>query len=183
MRRANPRHSNEGNLRQSFEYPLPCESRWGGAFVTSSTGGVSGRSSCTRHLPFDNRSEPIGKLANGGPSRTRTYDQGIMSHRMTLRGHVSLGEGRQKYNRANLLLTLSFCQFCKSGYDWGLYRQCTYRTPPLLRMPKPGSQVLVPLLIKLGACLKRRTRRAMEPFFVRTLALKALFRCFGPKRG
>ena len=102
---------------------------------------------------------------------------------MTLRGHVSLGEGRQKYNRANLLLTLSFCQFCKSGYDWGLYRQCTYRTPPLLRMPKPGSQVLVPLLIKLGACLKRRTRRAMEPFFVRTLALKALFRCFGPKRG
>jgi hypothetical protein len=48
-----------------------------------------------------------------------------MSHRMTLRGHVSLGEGRQRYNSANQLLTMSFCQFCKSGCDWGLYRQCT----------------------------------------------------------
>ena len=45
----------------------------------------------------------------GGPTRTRTVDQRIMSHRMTLRGLISLGEGRQRYNSANQLLILSFC--------------------------------------------------------------------------
>jgi hypothetical protein len=51
-----------------------------------------------------------------------------------------------------------------------------------MRMPWLIFQVQVPLLIKLEACIKRRARRAME-LFLRILALKALFRCFGPKRG
>lgn len=42
-------------------------------------------------------------------------------------------------------------------------------------MPKLGFQVQVPLLIKLGACIKRRTRRAMELFLCGPWRLKRFF--------
>lgn len=48
---------------------------------------------------------------------------------MTLRGHVSLGEGGQGYNRANQLFMLSFCQFWQKGCDWGLYLERTFYLP------------------------------------------------------
>lgn len=55
--------------------------------------------------------------------------------------------------------------------------------PPLLRMHKPGFRVLVPLLIKLGARIKRRTRRAMELFCAGPWRLKRFLAVLDQSRG
>ena len=49
-----------------------------------------------------------------------------MSHRMTPRGLVSLGEGRQRYNRVNPLFIWSFAESWQGECGWGLYRLRTF---------------------------------------------------------